>query len=327
LIQRSKPLETADILAFARTVEARSLSRAARELGIPRATLSRRLSRIEERLGVRLIHRTTRKLTLTDAGETLHRHAQIVLAAVREAEASVHRMDDVPRGDLRVSAPGIGTHSFHAMLTAFARRYSEVRMDVHFTTQHVDLGSGGYDVVIRAGVNIDPGLVGRTLSRVQVVAAASPEYLRKRGTPKRAADLVKHDCIMGYSRGEVRESYWPLRRGGRIHVEGSFFSNEPRLLLEAARAGLGIALVPSSFAGTALERGELVPVLPDILGAESLLMVLHLARELVPPAVKAFVEAVVEWAKDEPYVKESAACERAIAKQLARQRRARVRAK
>src|SRR4051795_10351404 len=101
----SAPLETAELLAFARTVEAKSLSRAAAELGVPRATVSRRLARLEERLGARLLRRTTRSLALTDAGEALYRHARIVLDAVTNAEASVRRTDEVVRGDLRVSVP------------------------------------------------------------------------------------------------------------------------------------------------------------------------------------------------------------------------------
>src|SRR5690242_11273165 len=128
-----EPFETAELLAFARTVEARSLSRAAAELGVPRATISRRLGRLEERLGVRLLRRTTRSLALTDAGEALHRHAHIVLDAIHHAEASVRRVDDAVRGELRVSVPPMDG-SLAAMVCAFARRYPEVRLHVHSTT-------------------------------------------------------------------------------------------------------------------------------------------------------------------------------------------------
>src|SRR5688572_19138888 len=117
------PVETAELLAFAKAVEAHSLSRAAAELAIPRATLSRRLARLEERLGARLLRRTTRSLVLTDAGENLYRHARIVLDAVQSAEASVRQVDDAVRGDLRVSVPPIVTDSFYAMLCAFKERY------------------------------------------------------------------------------------------------------------------------------------------------------------------------------------------------------------
>src|SRR6185295_338080 len=126
------------------------LSRAAAELRVPRATISRRLARLEERLGVRLLRRTTRSLALTDAGEALHRHARVVLDAVHHAEASVRRTDDAVRGELRVSVPPLLDSSFAAMICDFVRRYPEVRLHVHSSTQHVDLLRGGYDVALRA---------------------------------------------------------------------------------------------------------------------------------------------------------------------------------
>src|ERR1043165_4186289 len=142
----TEPLETAELLAFSRAVEARSLSRAASELGVPRATLSRRLARLERRLGTRLLRRSTRSLLLTDAGEALYRHARIVLDAVEHAEASVRRTDQAARGDLRVSVPPMHNPSFYAMLCDFAARYPEVRLHVQASSHVVDLRRDGYDV-------------------------------------------------------------------------------------------------------------------------------------------------------------------------------------
>src|SRR5689334_8777524 len=128
-----EPVETAELLAFAKTVEAGSLSRAAIELGLPRATLSRRLARLERRLGARLLRRTTRSLVLTDAGEALHRHARIVLDAVAQAESSVRRTDDAVRGDLRVSVPP--DPRFHEIVCEFAAGHPEVRLQIDFSTR------------------------------------------------------------------------------------------------------------------------------------------------------------------------------------------------
>src|SRR5262245_37870251 len=139
----TEPLETAELLAFSKAVDARSLSRAASELGVPRATLSRRLARLERRIGARLLRRSTRSLLLTDAGEALYRHARIVLDAVEQAEASVRQTDQAVRGDLRVSVPPMDG-GLHEMLCAFAERYPEVRLQVHFSTQLVDLRRDGY---------------------------------------------------------------------------------------------------------------------------------------------------------------------------------------
>src|SRR3954451_24233889 len=135
----SDPLETAELLAFAKTVDSKSLSRAAAELAVPRATISRRLARLEQRLGARLLKRTTRSLVLTDAGEALYRHARIVLDAVGQAEASVRRTDDTIRGDLRVSLMPMMNESFNEMAIKFAAKHPELRMQIHFATQLVDL--------------------------------------------------------------------------------------------------------------------------------------------------------------------------------------------
>lgn len=290
------PLESAELLAFTRTVQAESLARAARELGLPRATLSRRLARLEAQLGVRLIHRTTRSLHLTEAGQILYGHAQGVLTALAAAEASVQRSEDVVRGPLRVSAPG-PQPILLGFLIEFASRHPEVELEVHFTSQHVDLRGGGYDVVLRAGLSHDPGLVGRVLGRTRLYAVASPEYLRQHGTPARARELLHHRCLVGYARGEVREHHWPLFRGGQTGVAAAMAGNDPHFLKAAALAGLGIALLPAVLIREEVGARRLVPVLPKVIGADVRFMVLHVERELVPPAVRAFVSAAVEWAK------------------------------
>ena len=132
MIQMNDPVETSELVAFTRTVEAKSLSRAAAELGVPRATVSRRLQRLEERLGARLLRRTTRSLVLTPAGDTFYRHARIVLDAVKDAEASIQRTGTAITGDLRVSVPPMLDAGFFAMITAFAKAHPHVRLQVHF---------------------------------------------------------------------------------------------------------------------------------------------------------------------------------------------------
>lgn len=293
------PVETSELLAFSTTVDAKSLSRAALELGVPRATVSRRLARLEERLGARLLRRTTRRLVLTDAGEALYLHARIVLDAVKSAEASVRRTDDVVRGDLRVSVPPLAMASFNAMICDFCARYPELRVHVHYASQHVDLVRGGFDVALRASMELEPGLVARTLARMPILAVASPAYLAAHGEPKTARDLKHHRCIMGFARGEVAQSHWPVAGGGRLHVEGTFFSNDIGMLAAAATRGQGIAMVPRFSALPGLESGALVQVLPKVLRAESRLAVVYAEREFVPPQVRAFVDAVVAWAPSE----------------------------
>jgi DNA-binding transcriptional LysR family regulator len=292
-----EPLETAELLAFAKTVEARSLSRAAAELGVPRATISRRLARLEQRLGVRLLRRTTRSLALTDAGEALHRHARIVLDAVHHAEASVRRTGDAIRGELRVTVPPMLGTNFSAMICDFARRYPEVRLHIHSTTQHVDLQRGGYDVALRASSALEPGLVARTLARDSVLAVASPAYLDAHGTPRTRRDLRNHRCLTGFARGELPQTYWPSS-GGKFQIEGALFANDIYLLRDAALAGLGIALLPRLLVRTHIENGALVHVLPGAVKGESHIAVVYPEREFVPPQVRAFIDALVTWAPE-----------------------------
>src|SRR5262245_4894613 len=144
-------VETSELVAFTRTVEAKSLSRAAAELSTPRATVGRRLARLEERLGVRLLRRTTRALVLTDAGVAFYRHARIVLDAVGQAEASVRTSDNVIRGALRVTTPPLQDPSFHALVCDFASAHPEVVIQVDASSRHVDLLREGYDVALRVG--------------------------------------------------------------------------------------------------------------------------------------------------------------------------------
>ena len=291
----TEPLESAELLAFAKTVEAKSLSRAAVELGVPRATLSRRLARLERRLGTRLLRRSTRSLLLTDSGEALYRHARIVLDALAQAEASVRQTDQAVRGDLRVSVPPMGIESFQRLLCDFAERYPEVKLQVHATSRLVDLQRDGYDVALRASSQLEPGLIARTLARDPVLAVASPAYLAQHGTPRTRRDLRQHRCLMGFARGEVPQSHWPLAGGGQLHVEGHLFSNDLQLLCMAALRGVGIAFLPLLLVYSHLESGALVPVLQGVLAAESRIAVVYPEREFVPPQVRAFVDAVVEW--------------------------------
>ena len=295
MIQIDEPIETAELFAFTRAIEAKSLSRAAAELGVPRATIGRRLARLEERLGTRLLRRTTRTLTMTDAGETFYRHARIVLDAVEQAQACVRTTENVMRGYVRVSVPPIYEDSFSAMVTSFAKKHPDVRVQVDFSTRLVDLVRDGYDVALRASSEMQPGLVARTVARHKVIAVASPAYLAANGTPRTVRDLRGHRCLTSFARGELPQSTWPVGRGS-VHVDGVFSSNDIRLLRDAAVGGLGIALLPMVILGDLISSGALVHVLPGIVEADNRIAVVYPERELMPPHVRAFIEALVEWA-------------------------------
>lgn len=294
-----EPLETAELLAFTRTVDTQSLTRAAEELGVPRATIGRRLQRLETRLGVRLLRRTTRSLALTDAGEALYRQARLALEAVQAAEASVRRVDAKVRGDLRVAVPPFTNPSFHAFLARFARDYPEVRLQVHFSTQHVDLKKGGFDVAVRGTSQLEPGLVARVLGTTRMIAVASPGYLSAHGTPRTLRDLKRHQCLVGFARGELPQTHWVDRRGRKVQVHAAAASNDLVLIRRLALAGRGIACVLEPMVRPNLEHGTLVQVLAGKLELESRMAIVFAEREFMPPQVRAFIDAFSAWVREE----------------------------
>lgn len=299
MIQTNEPLETAELQAFVRTVTARSLTRAAGELKVPRATLGRRLARLEEKLGRRLLRRTTRTLALTDAGQAFFPRARAVLDAVAEAEASVEAADDgALRGDLRVSVPARMPAGFGAFVCAFAASHPGVRLHLHHSNRHVDLVRDGYDLAVRAGRDLEPGLVTRTLLREPRIAVASPAYLEAQGPLRTRRDLRRHRCLVGFDRDGLPQRQWPVAGGGTVQVEGHLFANDPALLLDAARRGLGVTMCARRDVAADLVQGRLVQVLPGVLEVESRAVVVYPEREFVPTHVRAFGDAIVQWAAD-----------------------------
>lgn len=280
---------------FVAIVDAGSLSAAARELSLPRPTLSRRLARLEQRLGVRLLHRSTRRMRLTAAGDELYRRARPILAATKEALAAVQRLDDVPRGLLRVAAPpGSGGGIIGAMVLDYVARYPEVRVALESSSRHVDLVAEGFDVAIRGGVVRDTSLIGRQILRSRVVAVASPAYLATFGRPMHPAELSEHRCVLGYEAGERPTSEWPLQDGGTTTVTGQLSTNDMELALQAALSGASIALIPEVFLDEQIKSGRLEVVLPEVVGALSSVTVVYPDRAYLPPKVRAFVDLAVE---------------------------------
>mgnify|MGYP002631710664 CR=1 FL=1 len=285
---------------FVAVARAGSVSAAARTLGVPRASLSRRLSGLEERLGVLLLHRSTRRLVLTDAGQELFRRATRIVDQTRDALDAVQRLDGVPRGLLKVSIPPDGGERFAELIATYIGRYPEVEVEVLATARHVDLVAEGVDVAVRAGRVIDNSLVGRRLPGTQLVAVASPEYLARRGAPQSVADLADHDCILGFLRGERPARTWPLTDGGQVEVRGRISTNGLLLAIHLCKLGQGIAILPASIIWQELVEGRLVRVLPDHIGTQGSIMVVYPEREFLDPKVRAFVDCVVEWSQAYP---------------------------
>lgn len=278
---------------FVAIIDHGSVTGAAAALGLPRPTVSKRLARLEERLGVRLLRRTTRRMQLTKQGELLYERARGVVHAARAAEAAVQRLDGVPRGLLRVLIPPrVPEPIFTQWLAEFLDTYPEVSLDVVGTEAHVDLVAEGFDVALRYGEIEDTSLVSRILVVNSEIAVASPRYLEARGTPETAADLVDHDCIIGYSGSNQPNPHWPLVGGGRTTVSGKLMTNHMGLRLEAATRGLGIALVIDRIARDLIEAGQIAWVLPEIVGRRDHARLVYPDREFLDPKVRAFVDFI-----------------------------------
>ncbi len=290
-------VEISELEAFTRIVDAKSLSRAASELRMPRATIGRRLARLEERLGVRLLKRTTRSLMLTDAGEAFYRHARIALEAVDSATASVRAAADDAIGELRVSLPPVDDPDLAAMMLAFMSRFPRVRVRLDFSTRFVDLQRENYDVALRASAaTLEPGLIARTLYRSRLIAAAAPAYLTRAGTPRKAADLVQHRCIDLFSRGELPTTHWPLARGSKLAMNSVLSTNNLRFIKDACLAGHGIALMPELFVRREIDDGTLTHVLSGIIEGPNRVSIVYRERELMPKWTRMFIDELAEWA-------------------------------
>jgi LysR family transcriptional activator of dmlA len=275
---------------FAAIVEAGSITAAARALGLPRATLSRRISALEAELGVRLLHRSTRRLVLTPAGEELHQRARRIVAEASEAWEAVRRLDDVPRGLLRVSATDAALGD---LFVEFLEEYPEIQLEVQSTPRHVDLIAEGIDVAIRFGPVKDTNLIVRKVANGRQIVVASPEYLDARGVPTRPSHLKDHDCIVGFAGEFAPTRTWPLLAGGAVPVGGRLACNEIRLAARAARRGQGLALLPLPIVSDDLERGTLIHVLGDAVGQDSPVSIVYADREYIQPKVRAFVDRAV----------------------------------
>ena len=272
---------------FLEVVRSGSISGAARTLGLERATLSRRMSALEAELSVRLLHRRTTKLVLTDAGQELYRRARRVVAEAEETWASVRRLDGEPRGLLRVSITG---PHFRDLFIKYLQDFPDVELELRSTTHHVDMLADGVDVAVRIGEINDPNLIAKKIMSDRLVVVASPAYLSETGTPMAAADLRYKECIVGFADGWTPARKWPLLNGKSVDVRGRLTVNEIELIRDAALDGIGYALLPSAFVAGDIRAGRLVIVLQDEVGKEMPVHLVYVGREYIEPKVRVFID-------------------------------------
>jgi len=286
-----------DIAVFVRVVDSGSFTRAADALEISKAAVSKSISRLEQRLGARLLNRTTRKLTLTEAGDTFYRRGAAALAELNEAQQDISRLSQTPRGLLRVTAPTyFGSVTLAPMLREFQTRYPEVRLDLDLSDRQVDLVQERFDVAVRISTLTDSSLVSRRLAPCPIRIVASPAYLKRRGTPKVPADLREHDCL-NYSLARTPNE-WRLRtpsgRWTHVEVNGRIRCNNDFVLKQAAVDGLGVAFFPAFFVDREIADGRLVQVLKDYDGPSFFIQAVYASRHHLPSKVRVFVDFLVD---------------------------------
>lgn len=283
-----------DVAVFVRVVERGSFTRAADELELSRAVVSKYLTRLEERLGVRLLNRTTRRLSLTEAGAELFAASQGALERIAEAEGAITRLQREPRGTLKVNAPmSFGILELAPALPEFLRRHPDIQVDLRMDDRQVDLVEEGFDVGVRITQRMTPSsLVARRLATCRQWVCAAPSYLAEHGVPETPEDLSAHNCIL-YQYASAA-NVWRFRaRGGReiaVAVTGNLRANNGIAEREAALRGVGILLTPSFYVGEELRSGRLVRLLSEYSLPELGLHVVYLKRSHVPPKVRVFVE-------------------------------------
>lgn len=290
-----------DVLVFAKVVHTGSFIGAARELDMPKSTVSRRISELEERLGARLLQRTTRKLNLTDVGHTYYRHALRVVTELEEAEQAISQMQTAPRGLLRVTTP-INFGFLSPIVVSFMRRYPEVQVELVGLDRNVDLVEEGFDIAIRAGELRDSSLVARSLGALKSYLVASPEFLRRQGTPKQPEDVQGVNCL-AFGAGPERNT-WKLTHEGRtvsIDIQGKLIVNDFEFLEAAARAGLGIAMLPLFRCIDDLRTKKLERVLPEWCTRDVPLHAVYPSTRHLSPKVKAWLDHLREQMTPPPW--------------------------
>jgi DNA-binding transcriptional LysR family regulator len=283
-----------EIRVFARVVQSRSFTAAARDLQMPKSTVSRKVTDLEERLGVRLLQRTTRTLGLTDEGRTYYDFCARIIGEVDEAELAVGRLRGVPRGLLRVTTP-LNFAFMGTILADFAKKHPEVTLDVVSTDRRVGLVEEGFDVAVRAGPLADSTLIARPLATIRRIAVASAGYLKKRGRPRQPADLAQHDCLV-FGAGESPTT-WRLEKGAvsvDVSVKPSLVINDFDVLLEAALAGLGVAMLPVFRCVGLVRERRIEHVLKEWCSPRAAIHAVYPSTRLLSPKVKAFVDHLQE---------------------------------
>jgi DNA-binding transcriptional LysR family regulator len=291
-----------DLFYFSIVVEKNGFAAAGRALDIPKSRLSRRIAQLEERLGVRLLQRSTRRFAVTEAGQRFYRHCQAVIAEAQAAEEAVAQLTTEPRGLVRMSCPvSITQNVMAAIVPGFMEKYPQVKILILSTNRRVDLINEGVDVALRVRFKLDTDgdLVMRSFGVSHSLLVASPGYLAQHGRPEQPEDLAKLDTL---SIAEIEWQSWELTaadgRTYRLEHQPRLMCGDFPLCVAAAKQGLGIALLPESVVCEALRNGELEVILPQWSPPQGIVHCVYPSRRGVLPAVRVLIDWLAEKMPD-----------------------------
>jgi DNA-binding transcriptional LysR family regulator len=289
--------ELNDVLIFVKVAQFESISRAARSLGMPISTVSRRLSVLESKLGVSLLRRTTRRVTMTAPGREYFNQCREPLTLLEEAERVLTLGQTTPAGMLRISVPVIlGQEPFLEFLSGFLKAQPKIRVDLFITNLFLDLVAENIDVAIRFGELQDSSVVATRIGKSVRYIVATPEYLKGRKAPIEPADLKGHECVMLNARNN--ETDWDLvsgRKKVRIHVAGPISSRDFNSVSTFVFRGHGIGLLPSTYCEEALAGGALVRLLPKWTSPQIPVFAVYSNRKFLPLRLNVFLKALAAW--------------------------------
>ncbi|NNH56303.1 LysR family transcriptional regulator [Rhizobium laguerreae] len=293
-----------DILVFMAVVDAGSFIAGGQAMGLSRSAAGKAVIRLEDRLGARLLNRTTRTLSLTDEGRMFYERGLQILASVDEAEASVAGQNSTPRGVLRLTVPdAFGRLVVLPLLEKYLRAWADIQVEVNFTDRLADIIEEGFDLAIRisATTTLDTRLVSRIIASYKARLCASPSYLAERGEPGDIDDIAAHDCLIFASRNQRQG--WRFRGEGGPWVKAQGRSrlrlDSVQAIRDAALAGLGIALLPDFLVADDLVAGRLQQVLPSLETADAKIVALYPDKRLLEPRVRRFIDLMVEELGDQ----------------------------
>lgn len=292
----------AAIRVFVHVVETGSFSAAAVRLGLSRAAASKYVSQLEAHLGGRLLHRTTRHVSLTESGRLYFERCREILHNLEEADGVVSGLSQEPRGVLRLSAPtNFASLHLAKLVTRFMQTYPAVKVEMMCSDRHVDLVDEGYDMAIRISDQDNSELIARYLTHCRHVVVASPDYLSRHPAPKTPEDLRRHSCLLfAHTTGGI----WPFAKDGQdysIKVKQVFKSNNPDLLVETAIAGMGIAMLPTFITSEPIRRGALNILLTDYELPVMPVYAVYVSRQFLPAKTRVFIDYLKAYLHDPPY--------------------------